>query len=49
MDNAEIPLNKEVKYDTPTPFMPIEDMEPVEGIKDIEETEDDCEGQPYCS
>jgi len=32
--NAEIPLNKEVKYVQPKPAKPMEDYEPIPGIKD---------------
>ena len=34
MANAEIPLNKEVKYIQPKPAKPMEDYEPIPGIKD---------------
>ena len=48
MPNKDIPINKEVKYDTPSPAMPIEEMAPVEGLN----SEYDCEENsdlPYCS
>lgn len=34
MANAEIPLNKEVKYVQPKPAKPMEDYEPIPGIED---------------
>jgi len=48
MPNKDIPINKEVKYDTPSPAMPIEEMTPVKGLN----SEYDCEENsdlPYCS
>ena len=37
MANAEIPLNKEVKYVQPKPAKPMEDYEPIPGIEDDNE------------
>jgi hypothetical protein len=51
MPNKDIPLNMEVKYDSPSPSMPIEEMDPVENLNEIYE-EYDCEENsdlPYCS
>jgi hypothetical protein len=38
MANADIPVNREVKYDVPKPAVAIEDLEPIPGIGEDEET-----------
>lgn len=35
LNNAEIPMNKEVKYVNPNPTKPMEDYEPISGIEDV--------------
>jgi len=38
LNNAEIPINKEVKYVKPNPVKPMEDYEPIPGIEGKIET-----------
>lgn len=39
MKNSEIPLNKEVKYEVPKPAVPIEDLELIPGLEELESQE----------
>lgn len=48
MANAEIPLNKEVKYVQPKPAKPMEDYEPIPGIEDDNEIQIPMDDAAIC-
>ena len=48
LPNAEIPMNKEVKYVQPKPDKPMEDYEPIPGIDDNTKTQNSSDGGTMC-
>ena len=48
LPNAEIPMNKEVKYVQPKPDKPMEDYEPIPGIDDNTKTQNFSDGGTMC-
>lgn len=49
MPNAKIPLNKEVKYGTPQPAKPMDEYEPIPGLKTKDQdTHTDSDSTDFC-